>query len=143
MAPGVNSNLVTTKVFLLKKTGVANHSGTHNEESCVEVSLVQIIEEIRGIRSRTIIICETPLIFLGAIGDISFACATTTSPPATRRVGRRLRVCRASTSNGNTNVWDCNAGITDFLNPLLDLRRIRGRCFVQRWIVTRREPGNW
>lgn len=71
MAPGVNSNLVTTEVFLLKKAGIANHSGTHDEESRVKICLVQVIEEVRCVRSRTIIICETPLIFLGAIGDIS------------------------------------------------------------------------
>lgn len=135
MAPGVNSNLVTTEIFLLKKARIGNHSGTHNKESGVEVRLVQIIKEVRGIRSRSIIICETPLILLGAIGDIGLACTTTASPPATGRVGSRLRVCGASSSDCSSNVWDRDAGLTDFLNPLLDLRRIRGGWFVKRWIV--------
>ena len=143
MAPGVNSNLVTTEIFLLKKAGKGNHSRTYDEESCVEVRLVQIIKEVGGIRSRSIIICETPLIFLGAIGDIGFACATTASPPATARVSSRLRVCRAPSSDSSSNVWDCNARLTDFLNPLLDLGRIRGRYFVERWVGTSTERGNW
>jgi hypothetical protein len=71
MAPGVNTNLVTSDVFLLKKARELSNSGTDDEESGMEVNLVQKIEEVRGIRSRTIIICETPLIFLGASGDIN------------------------------------------------------------------------
>jgi hypothetical protein len=71
MAPGVNSNLVAAQVFLLKKGRPTSDSGTHDEESRLEVHLVQIIEEVRSVRSGTIIICETPLIFLGASGDIS------------------------------------------------------------------------
>jgi len=71
MAPGVNANLVTSDVFLLKKARELSNSGTDDEECGTEASLVQKIEEVRGIRSRTIIICETPLIFLGASGDIS------------------------------------------------------------------------
>jgi hypothetical protein len=70
MAPGMNSNLVTSEIFLLKKAREGNHSGTHNKESGLEVHLLQIIEELRSVISRTIIICETPLIFLGASGDI-------------------------------------------------------------------------
>lgn len=70
MAPGVNSNLVTAQVFLLKKGRPGNHSGTHDEESCLEVRLIQILEKVRSVRSRTIIICETPLILPGASGDI-------------------------------------------------------------------------
>jgi hypothetical protein len=101
--------------------------------------LIQIVEEVGSVRSRTIIICETPLIFLGASGDIGFACATTASPPATVRVGRGRGIRRASTSNSSTKVWDRNAGLTDFLNPLQDFRRICGRWSVKRWVFARRE----
>jgi hypothetical protein len=70
MAPGMNSNLMTSEMFLLKKAREGNHSGTHDKESGLEVHLVQKIEEVRSVRSRAIIICETPLKFLGACGDI-------------------------------------------------------------------------
>jgi len=70
MAPGMNSNLMTSEMFLLKKAWEGSHSGTHDKESGFEVILVQKIEEVRSVISRTIIVCETPLIFLGASGDI-------------------------------------------------------------------------
>jgi len=70
MAPGMNSNLVTSEIFLLQKAREGDHSGTHDKESGLEVHLVQISEEVRSVISRTIIICETPLIFLGTSGDI-------------------------------------------------------------------------
>jgi hypothetical protein len=70
MTPGMNSNLVTSEIFLLKKAREGSHSGTHDKESGFEVRLVQIIEEVRSVKSRSIIVCETPVIFLGASGDI-------------------------------------------------------------------------
>jgi hypothetical protein len=106
MAPGMNSNLVTSEILLLKKAREGSHSGTHDKESGFEVRLVQIIEEVRGVISRTIVVCKTPLVFLGASGDIFRARATTASPPATARVSRRRRVRRASTSDISTKAWD-------------------------------------
>ena len=98
----MNGNLVTGEMFLLKKVRQGRHSGTHDKESSFEARLVQIIEEVRSVIRRTIIVCETPLIFLGASGDIFRACATTASPPATARVSRRRRVRSASTSDSRT-----------------------------------------
>lgn len=66
----MNSNLMTREIFLLKKARESSHSGTHDEESGFELRLVQIAKEVRSVISRTIIVCETPLIFLGASGDI-------------------------------------------------------------------------
>jgi hypothetical protein len=56
MAPGMNGNLVTGEIFLLKEAREGNHSGTHNKESGLEVRLVQIIEEARSVISRAIVI---------------------------------------------------------------------------------------
>jgi hypothetical protein len=67
----MNSNLVTSEIFLLKKAREGSHSGTHDKESRSEAHLVQISEQGRSVIGRTIIVCETPLIFLGASGDIS------------------------------------------------------------------------
>lgn len=66
----MNSNLVTSEIFLLKKAGEGSHSGTHNKESGFELLLVQILEELRSVKSGTIIVCEAPLIFLGASSNI-------------------------------------------------------------------------
>lgn len=71
MAPGMNSNLVTTEIFFLKKAREASHPGTHDKESGFKFHLIQIIEEVRSVISRAIVICETPLEFLGASGHIS------------------------------------------------------------------------
>jgi hypothetical protein len=70
MAPGMNSNLVTIEIFLLKNAREGSHSGTHDKESGFELHLVQITEEGLSVISRSIIICETPCILLGASGDI-------------------------------------------------------------------------
>jgi hypothetical protein len=70
MAPSMNSNLVAREIFLLKKARKGDYPGTHNKESGFEIHLVQISEEVRRIIGRTIIVCETPLIFLGASGNI-------------------------------------------------------------------------
>jgi hypothetical protein len=67
----MNSNLVTSEIFLLKKAREGSNSGTHDKESRLEVGLGQISEEGRGVISRSIIVCETPLILLGAGGDIT------------------------------------------------------------------------
>ena len=61
MAPGMNSNLVTGEIFLLKKAREGSHSGTHDKESRFELHLVQISEQGRSVISRTIVVCETPL----------------------------------------------------------------------------------
>ena len=56
MAPGMNSNLVTSEIFLLEKAREGSHSGTHDKESGLEVHLFQIIEEVRSVKSRSIIV---------------------------------------------------------------------------------------
>ena len=56
MAPSVNADLMTSKIFLLEKTGEGNDSRTHDEHSREEVGLAQICEEIRGVSCRAIII---------------------------------------------------------------------------------------
>jgi hypothetical protein len=66
----MNSNLVTSEIFLLKKAREGSYSRTHDKHSGFEALLVQILEEVRSVKSRTVIVCETPLIFLGASGDI-------------------------------------------------------------------------
>ena len=142
MAPSVNTDLMTSKIFLLEKTGEGNDSRTYDEHGREEVNLAQICEEIRGVSCRAIIICKTPLVLIGTSGDICFASATTTSPPATARVGCRSRVRRASTSDSSSDVRDCNTGLGDLLNPRLDLGRIRRRRPLKRRIVGRRQLGN-
>lgn len=91
---------------------------------------------------RTIIICKTPLVLIGTSGDIRLASATTTRPPAIARVGCRSCVRRASTNNIRIDVWDCNTGISDLLDPCLSLGRIRRRRLVKWWIVGRRQHGD-
>lgn len=71
MAPSVNSNLVTSDIFLLKKPGEGNASGTYDKKSCKELDLFKIREKVRGVDGRAIIICEAPLTLLWASGDIS------------------------------------------------------------------------
>ena len=66
----MNSNLVTSEIFFLKKGRELSHSGPHDKHSGCEALLVHVTKEFRGVISRTIIVCETPLIFLGASGDI-------------------------------------------------------------------------
>ena len=53
----MNSNLVTSEVLLLKNARELNHSGTDDKESGLEVHLLQICEEVRSVKCRTIIIC--------------------------------------------------------------------------------------
>jgi hypothetical protein len=143
MAPGMNAYLVTGKILSLQNSGRGNGSRTHDEHGRADVDLIQRIEESRGIRARAIIICATPAVLRGASSDISRACATTTSPPANGWVGCRSGVSWASTSNVNCDVRDCNTGLLDLLDPLLDLRRIRRRRFVERRIVSRGQLRNW
>lgn len=142
MAPSVNADLMTTKIFFLKKSREGNDSGSHNKHSRKEVGLAEIREEIRTVSCRTIIICKAPLVLIGTSGDIRFASATTTRPPATARVYCRSRVRRASTNNIRSEAWDCNTGINDLLDPRLDFRRIRRRRPVKWWIIGRRQRGD-
>ena len=61
--------------------------------------MIQIVKEIRCVRSRTIVICETPGVLLRAIDDIGFTRATTARPPANTCIRSHSRVRGASTSN--------------------------------------------
>lgn len=142
MAPSVNANLMTSKVFLLKKTGEGNDSRTHDEHSREEVGLAQIGEEIGSVSCRAIVISKTPLVLIRTSGDIRIASATTTSPPTAARVGGGSRIRRASTSDGSSDVWDSNTGLSDLLDPRLDFGRIRRRRPVKRRIVGRSQLGN-
>ena len=71
MAPGMNTDLMTGKIFSLQNSGLRNDSRAHDEHSRVEVVLIKIIEERRGVRGRAIIICHTPVVLRRASGDIS------------------------------------------------------------------------
>ena len=71
MAPGMNTDLMTGKIFSLQNRGLGNDSRAHDEHTRAEVGLIQIIEERRGVRGGAIVICHTPIVLRRASGDIS------------------------------------------------------------------------
>jgi hypothetical protein len=138
----MDSNLVTLEVFFLKKGRVRDDTRADDEKGGLEVNLVQIVKEIRRVRSRAIVICETPGVLLRAGGDIGFARATTARPPTDAWVGCRLRVRRASTSNSRRIIGDLDTRCLNFLNPLQHLRGIRRWWRVKGRVVARQQSGN-
>ena len=138
----MDGNLVTLEVFFLKKSRVGDATRADDEKSGFQVDLVQIVKEIGRVRSRAIVICETPGVLVRAGGDISFARAATARPPAAASVGNYRRVCRTSTNNSRRKIGDLNTRRLNFLNPLQNLRRIRGRWSVKRRVVARQQSGN-
>lgn len=70
MRPGVNGQLVTGHVFGLKDVGARDGARTNNEEGRLEVLVSHVVEEIGGVRRRSIVVANTPCQLVGASGDI-------------------------------------------------------------------------
>ena len=66
-----------------------------------------------------VIVREAPSELFGALSDIVVRLASTTSPLAAASVRGGLRVRRAATRNGCSNVGNGHTGRRDLCNPLL------------------------
>ena len=87
---------------------------------------------------RAIIVRQTPSVLVRAGGDVIRAGATGTGPPTTIGiVGKSLRVGGATTCDGRGEARNSDTRLSNFTNPLLDLRGIDGRGSVEGRIVCR------
>ena len=105
--------------------------------------LVEVLEKVRGIVGRTVIVCQAPGVLRWAIGDVLGLGATTTCPPATGCIGGKLGVSAATARLCGLEVRDLNARVLDLLDPLLNLRRVGRRSPVQGRIVGRGQDLPW
>lgn len=54
VGPGVDSNLMASHVFILENVGAGDDSGADDEEGGLELGLVEVVEELRGVWSRSL-----------------------------------------------------------------------------------------
>jgi hypothetical protein len=57
-------------------------STTHSKESCLQLLLIQVLQQLRRVVTWTIIVRNTPNVLSRANGDIRWAHAATACPPA-------------------------------------------------------------
>lgn len=131
----MHSELVAGHVLLLEKGRVRDGTGADDKERGLEVHLVEILEKVRRVGSRAIVVGETPGELLGADSDIGVPNTSTARPPAVAGVRSSLRVSPASTSHGRGNVGDRDARVLDILDPLLYDGRVGGGQLVESWVV--------
>ena len=75
-----------SQIFCLKNGREGNCTGANDKERRLERILVKEVQEVGGVVSGSIVVCETPCVLCGAIRDIGVANTTTTRPPTTTGV---------------------------------------------------------
>lgn len=129
----MHSDLVLLHVLVLKDIGIRNYTGADDEEGGLEIVLAQVLQKICGrtgtvsrtsavLRTRTIIVSETPGELVRTGSDILWGDTTTTCPPTDASICGSCRVCRTATKNSGSDIRDYNTRVGDLLNPLLHLR---------------------
>lgn len=127
VTPGVNGNLVLRHVLVLEESGVRDRTRADDEERSLQVDGVEVVKKITGVQSGTVVVGETPGHLVWALFNVVIGLATTAGPPATGGVGSSRSVRRAAAiCSGGSEVGDINARSRDLLDPLLNLRRVRG-----------------
>jgi hypothetical protein len=110
----------------------------HDEESRLKLLGIEEGEKVTSVKGWTIIIGESPSIFVWAGRDVNRASTTTTSPPAAIGIiSDSLGVSRTTTRNSRRDVGDGDTRTSDIVNPLLNFRGVSRRGLVQRRIVGR------
>lgn len=78
---------------------------------------------------------HSPVKLLGTRDHIGISCATSTCPPATVGVTDKGWIGSTSSRLRWRDVRDLDTRLGDFLNPLLDLRRICRRRLVKSGVA--------
>lgn len=101
---------------------------TNDEESGFKLLLIQVCQKIGSVQRWAIVVGESPCQLVRAFSDVSSIIgATTTGPPTVASVGgigSGCGVVRTATSIVNRNFWNGNARVHDFVEPLVDFRRV-------------------
>ena len=104
--------------------------------------MVEVLQEVGGVGSRAIIMRHSPVKFLWARNYIRIRCATSACPPATVRVVEEGRVSGTTSGLRRSEVGNLDTRLSDFLDPLLDLRGVCRRGLVKSGIARYDELGN-
>lgn len=143
MAPGVHRDLVTGEVLLLEERGVGERARADDEEGGLEVVLVEVVEEVRGIGRGAVVVGQAPGELVGAADDVGRAGAPAAGPPAALRVVRDgAGVSGAPAGDGGGESGDRDARVLDVLDPLQDLGGVRRGRLVERGVVRDDELGH-
>ena len=156
VTPGVNADLMATHVLGLQHDGEGYGTGdggwstraddngrtivprSYHIEGRLEPLRIKVAQQFRRMEGRAIIVRQTPGVLVRAGGDVIRAGATSTSPPTTIGiVGKSLRVGCATACDGRGEVGNSYTGLSNFTNPLLDLRGVGGWGSVKRRVVGR------
>ena len=122
----MNSKLVLAHELLLEKGRVGDCTRADNKERGLEIVDVKVVEQLASVKSRSVIVRETPRELVGARYDIIIGRAPTARPPAATRVRGSLGVCRAATCDSRLDIGDFDARGRNLGNPLLHLVRVDG-----------------
>lgn len=135
MTPGVYGDMVLGHVLVLKNGREGNRSRANDKECRLEILLVKEVQEVWGVVGGTVVVCKTPSVLCGAIGDICVANTSTTGPPTATGIRSSRLVGWAPSSYSGTDVWNCDVSLLNFGNPLLNLRAVGRRNSIKLRII--------
>jgi hypothetical protein len=91
----------------------------------------KIVEQTRSIGGWSIIVTQSPRILSRACCNVRWPGALTASPPADRSVGDDVWVGWATAWKCWWDIWDWDARVLDFLDPLRNFGRVCGWDYIQ------------
>lgn len=82
VGPGVNRELVTFHVLVLQHVWPRDSSRTNDKEGRFDITvLLEVVEKLRCVWRRTIVVRDTPGVFVWALGDVVIRLVSTAGPP--------------------------------------------------------------
>lgn len=138
VAPRVDRNLVASHVLVLEDGRALEQPRADGEECSAKILLREILQQVRRIRRRAVVIGDSPRVLGWALGDVRVARAATARPPAVlRRVSDCGSVVRARPGVRGRDVRDVDTRGRDFLDPLLHLGRVSWGCDIELGVIRR------